>query len=108
MTVTERPSPSDLDLEAYLDDELEPAERIKVIEWLLGNPEKMREFAEIQLREDLLRSALLVEAQKEGPSPGASGGRSAGNGFNLGSYAAFAFGCGAGVIATITLLTITL
>lgn len=60
MTNVRQLPPSELDLQAYLDDELAPAERLQVIEWLLENPSRAQELFEVQLREDLLRVAVKL------------------------------------------------
>lgn len=57
--------PTDLDLQAYLDDELPTQQRLRVIEWLLENPKKAQELFDIQLREDLLRVAVRLSAPEQ-------------------------------------------
>ncbi|MEM8771294.1 MAG: hypothetical protein AAGD92_06570 [Pseudomonadota bacterium] len=58
MSDNEHTQPSELDLQAYLDDELPPAERAKIIEWLIEHPTEGQKLFEMQLREDLLRTAV--------------------------------------------------
>ena len=50
--------PSELDLQAFLDNELSSTERLKIIEWLIEHPEDAKRLFEIQLREDMLRTAV--------------------------------------------------
>lgn len=68
MSNVEKLPPTELDLHAFLDDELDPGERIRVIEWLLDHPEKSQELLQIQLREDLLRSAVHQSVNGELPT----------------------------------------
>lgn len=71
MTNVRKLRPSELDLQAYLDDELEPTARLRVIEWLLENPKSAQELFEVQLREDLLRVAVKLSLIDEAPDENA-------------------------------------
>lgn len=71
MTNVRKLPPSELDLQAYLDDELTPEERLPIIEWLLENPARAQELFEVQLREDLLRVAVKLSL-KDAPALGLS------------------------------------
>ena len=51
-------APSELDLQAFLDNELPSGKRIEIIEWLIEHPEESKPLFEMQLREDLLRTAV--------------------------------------------------
>ncbi len=48
-----------------MDDELQPAARLRVIEWLLENPKNAQELFEAQLREDLLRVAVKLSLMED-------------------------------------------
>ncbi len=50
--------PSLQDFHAFIDDELSPDERARVVEWLMRHPNERRELQELKLRENLLRQAV--------------------------------------------------
>jgi len=58
MTKVERLPPTALDLQAFIDDELPPDDRIWVAEWLLEHPNKALEVFQTMLREELLRTIV--------------------------------------------------
>ena len=58
MSNVEQIPPTELDLHAFLDDELEPDQRVRIIQWLMDHPDTAKELLDIQLREDLLRTAI--------------------------------------------------
>lgn len=66
MSNVEQLPPSELDLHAFLDDELGPEERVRILEWLLEHPGKSKELWEIKLREDLLRNAVRQSVNGSG------------------------------------------
>ncbi len=65
--ITQLP-PSEFDLQAYLDDELPPRARLRVVEWLLENPKSAQQIFELQLREDLLRVAVNLSLRDDDAS----------------------------------------
>ncbi len=62
--ITQLP-PSELDLQAFLDDELQPRARLRILEWLLENPKSAQQLFEVQLREDLLRVAVKLSVRDD-------------------------------------------
>jgi len=65
----ERLPPSEHDLHAFVDDELPLDQRLHVIEWLLCHQNRARDVFDMQLREDMLRTAARIAARAEDEEP---------------------------------------
>ena len=61
--------PSQQELHAFVDDELSPADRARIIQWLSDHPDKRRELLELRLRETLLRNAIKNAKTRDATKP---------------------------------------
>ncbi|MEO1135289.1 MAG: hypothetical protein AAFW68_01600 [Pseudomonadota bacterium] len=107
MTNVRQLPPSELDLQAYLDDELAPEDRLRVIEWLLENPARAQELFEVQLREDLLRVSVKLSVNQTSFQSAPSGTKKENESINLERYDRFTIGFAVAASLALILFLIT-